>query len=161
VKSEKKQFVSQLLLSGSYCGHCRSRLPVAISKFEQQGRKPTFKKQTAILDAEIKIRWPQAQIASFESKAAVEDLQADRTRQCICSSTKLWGRLPDGIFAVIEARRQECSVVQAHNHRNGVRTLRRMATEESQWLWSTGIIEITYKANGLSGNKDGVSPPSE
>jgi type IV pilus assembly protein PilN len=152
-EKQKKQFVSQLLLSvvlaAVIAGAGYLWLGQQIS--EQQDKNRQLKEQTAILDAEIKdIAGLQAQIASLRARqAAVEDLQADRNMP-VHLLNEIVGRLPDGIF--LRSLKQEGKNVLlsgvAQSQERVSELLRRMATEESQWLGQPELVEIvSAKAN--------------
>jgi type IV pilus assembly protein PilN len=154
-EKQKKQFVSQLLLSVLLAAVIAGAgyLWLGQQIAEQQGRNQQLIEQTAILDAEIKdIASLQAQIASLRARqTAVENLQADRNMP-VHLLNEVVSRLPDGIF-LRSLKQQDKDVLLsgvAQSQERVSELLRNMATQESLWLGKPELVEIVSATVNVS-----------
>lgn len=144
---QKKEFASQLVLASllgvAIAGAGYFWLGQQIS--EQQDRNEQLKRETAILDAEIKdIASLQAQIASLRARqTAVENLQADRNMP-VHLLNEVVTRLPDGIFLNSLKQENENVLVSgvAQSQERVSELLRNMANQEALWLGQPELVEI-------------------
>lgn len=145
-KRRKEQFFTQLglsaLLGGVICGAVFVLYQDSIA--EQEERNAFLKRESALLDVEIKdIAGLQSEIASLRARqTAVEDLQGDRNMP-VHLLEELVSELPDGIFLKsMKQEEQSVLLTGVAQSQERVSDLLRSLSNKTQWLVKPELVEI-------------------